>query len=59
MTRKDYRLIASVFKHQQTLYREGTGSRIALRQTAEAMARALKTDNPNFKTDTFMEACGL
>lgn len=59
MTRKDYRLLAGVFNYQQTVYVKGSIPWLALQATAEAMARALKTDNPNFRHDTFMAACGL
>lgn len=47
MTRRDFQLIAQVFKEQA-----------APRPLVEAMARVLRTTNPRFDHDRFVSASG-
>lgn len=64
MTRKDYQIIAGVFKAEMKEWGDGGGSRdgvaeAALEDTAARLADALAADNPRFNRKTFMAACGF
>lgn len=66
MTRKDYVLIADVFKAQQTVFVTGSVGWHAVRATAVRMAEELLTaskydlnGNKSFKPDVFLAACGV
>lgn len=61
MTRKDYELIASVFKGPVFRARQHGSELILslLHNMAEDMASKLKADNPRFNKETFLRASGL
>lgn len=66
MTRKDYKLIAETFAESIRFYSEWGGNdneraraRTAVQRTASQLAHKLAKENPNFKMDVFLEACGL
>lgn len=63
MTRKDYVLIArAVSKAKATIsIKDSVGAHMenAIKRVAESLAMELRIDNPNFKRDRFMEACGF
>lgn len=48
MSRKHYRIIAEAFR-----------TNTDPKEIAEALAILLKADNPNFRRDTFLDACGF
>jgi len=60
MTRKDYQLIADVIK-ATAANRPATpqGWTPTLRALALSLSVELKKDNPNFKPEYFMKACGI
>ena len=58
MTRKDYKIIASVFKYTLDNIISNDDHDL-LFQMAEKMADELKKDNPNFKPKLFSLACGF
>lgn len=56
MTKKDFELIANVFRNQYT----GHGSPEWVRESlAVKMAEALATTNPKFDRARFLAACGV
>ena len=55
MTRKDYELIAKVFKNAQELTTERAGVGV----TAYLLANELAQDNPRFDRARFLSACGV
>lgn len=57
MTRKDYELIAGVFRYEIEA-EPHDGRRDAVIDTAERMAVELKADNPRFDSNRFLKACG-
>lgn len=62
MTKKDYELIARAIKRQWTIQVSitGTGDKsLAIHETALRIAYALKTENPRFDKDKFLQACGI
>lgn len=66
MTRKDYEVIAEVFKYQTYAYASEPGSLAVIRDTAERMSKDLlaaskynMNGNKSFKPDVFMKACGF
>lgn len=66
MSRKDYIVIAEVFRHQDSILVPGSPEWIQNRDCAEAMSRALLTaskydinGNKSFKPDVFLKACGI
>lgn len=59
MTRKDFQLVADVFKRQQSVFVPKSVGWHAVRATAASMADALATTNINFKRERFMTACGF
>ena len=58
MTKKDFQLIATVFK-QAREDAVDKKSRLAGDVIALRMARELKTTNPRFDADRFLNACGI
>ncbi len=56
MTRKDYKLIASVIKRHRD---ESATAKGEFAEMVESFCRELKAENPNFKREVFEEACGL
>ncbi len=52
MTRQHYKVIASSIKHMPL-------TNLARIVVAEHMAADLQKDNPNFKRDVFLAACGV
>lgn len=72
MTRKDYELIAKVFKEiRNEFYRDMTDADTAhgwdknlfagvgVRILAENLAKELEQDNPRFDRQRFLDACGV
>lgn len=64
MTRKDYIIIAAVFKARMDALQMSTvpgrlQRMLEVRVTAEAMADQLKYDNSRFDHDRFLTACGV
>lgn len=64
MTRKDYELIAGVFRsHVVAMMTCGENNYVGqfteLGILAEDMASALQGDNPRFNRETFIAACGF
>lgn len=59
MSRKSYDMLAKAIKDAS--YRHGYDERQmgAVNQVAYKIALALRQDNPNFKIEKFMIACGL
>lgn len=57
MTRKDYRLIAEEIKHVVEL--DNTLAAPALRMLVSRLCTKLHEDNPNFKAEVFVKACGF
>jgi hypothetical protein len=57
MTRKDYKLIASVIKACASDWKEKSQSAIVCDNLANAMADELAKDNPAFDRSRFMSAC--
>ena len=57
MTRKHYREIAEAVRIiRNQCDGEGIG---AIAELAEELANIMKRDNANFKSDLFLEACGI
>lgn len=59
MTRKDYIIIAAVFKQMLEDPASAAAGPIALKRAAERMAHALKQDNSRFDYSRFLAACGI
>lgn len=65
MTKKDYELIARVFKGELHAWDNAPDSKFkenaieVIRALSQIMAGYLATDNPRFDRDRFLEACGL
>lgn len=61
MSRKDYRLIASVLRGQRDeAARLGVGPAVAVTDSISLlMARALGAENGTFDRTRFLEACGM
>ena len=66
MTRKDYVVIAEVFKYQLATFSDRPEALVGIVAAATAMSRALLTaskydvnGNKSFKPDVFLKACGL
>jgi hypothetical protein len=57
MTRKDYIRIAAALQHVRVSYR-APGETRALDCCVLALADALEQDNPLFKRERFLKACG-
>lgn len=55
MTRKDFKLIASVLKKEREEWLYSGDANIIASDFAEALA----TTNPNFDKSKFLEACGV
>jgi hypothetical protein len=58
MTRKDYELIAAVFKAQRTEYIL-EHHKYAVESAVLDMADALAAENPRFDRERFLAACGV
>jgi hypothetical protein len=58
MSRKDYRAFAAVLKESLEAS-ETQGEKYIVARTAKELAVTMKSDNSNFRYDTFFEACGL
>lgn len=56
MTRKDYRLLAECIKQEIT---EDTHRYATVRSIVSRLCVALHEDNPSFKSDVFVKACGF
>ena len=62
MTKKDYQIIANVFKKKiDPIYKDYSRNTEweLLENLAIDMADALQADNTRFNKDTFLKACGL
>lgn len=61
MSRKDYELMAGVFNAyiSDDMDMVNDDQKTMARAIARAMAAELKTDNPRFNGDKFLEACGV
>lgn len=63
MTRKDYKIIANVFKEEWNsipyTYNDTTTAKACLLELIVNMADQLETDNPRFLYKRFYEACGV
>lgn len=59
MTRKDYKLIADIIRQQTVNTDSKFGGVIYPADLAAAIASALKHDNPRFRRDLFLKACGI
>jgi len=58
MTRKDYVLLAIAI-HKVFRECQSDGERLMVTAVAKEIAMACKQDNPAFKYDRFMRACGV
>ena len=56
MTRKDYKLIASVIKKHRD---ESLTAKGEFAEMVESFCQELKAQNPRFKREVFETACGL
>lgn len=59
MTRKDYVLIAEVFKANREDFIEGEDGYAVIGIMAHQIANALQADNPRFDRARFLDACGV
>lgn len=60
MTKKDYNLIAKVFKEAITdIGAEDNGANVALRMLASRLGACLSLDNPRFDRQKFLVAAGI
>lgn len=62
MTKKDYELIAGIFKDQIKTWGEVHGNserKLSLEIMADALADTLAYDNPKFDRNKFLIACGV
>ena len=72
MTRKDYELLAAVFKRYTDADKAGDAAtghqeqseadkarQSRLKALALALSDSLKQDNPRFNAETFLKACGI
>ncbi len=58
MSRKDYQAIADAIRPAVAASKAYSGEEMA-KIVAERIATALQEDNPRFKREVFMKACGL
>lgn len=58
MSRKHYREVAKIINDAVESSDSPDGDAVA-RQIAAELARMFKADNPNFRREQFMDACGL
>jgi len=59
MTRKDYIIIAEVFKRMLASPDTACAGPVAVQRTAESLATELYYDNPRFDRSKFLAACGV
>lgn len=63
MTKKDYELIASVYRSEMEFYEDYGEDEIEpkaiIASNAYQMASALASINPKFDRDKFLQACGV
>ena len=59
MTKKDYVMIAEIFKSNREDFIEGEDGYTVIRIMAHQIANALQEDNPRFNRALFLTACGV
>lgn len=59
MTRKDYELIAKVFRNLSDDFSNGGSDEVSLSLVASELAEQLSAMNPRFDSRRFLDACGV
>ena len=59
MTKKDYVMIAEIFKLNRKDFIEGEDGYSLIGIMAHQIANALQADNPRFNRELFLNACGI
>lgn len=59
MTRKDYVMIAEIFKSNREEFIEGEDGYAVIGILANQIANGLEADNPRFDRHRFLVACGV
>ena len=59
MTKKDYVMIAEIFKFNREDFIEGEDGYSLIGILAHQIANALQEDNPRFNRELFLNACGV
>ena len=59
MTKKDYVMIAEIFKSNREDFIEGEDGYTVIQIMAHQIANALQEDNPRFNREIFLKACGV
>lgn len=59
MTRKDYRLIAAVFRTGYKQVANNDYERAVVAVMVDRLAEALTKENPRFDREKFLKACGV
>ena len=59
MTKKDYVMIAEIFKSNREDFIEDEDGYVVIGIMAHQIANALQADNPRFNRELFFTACGV